>query len=73
MSKFIKTILSIVFLCDGLHGYSQKKLPLDYVDPFISTSTSRWILFTGATMPNGMVKLSHDNQGNVWQGGYEYR
>ncbi|MHA4895822.1 hypothetical protein ACXZ1K_13795 [Pedobacter sp. PWIIR3] len=52
--------------------FGQKKQPIDYVDPFIGTSNSRWMLFPGATMPNGMVKLSPDNQGNVWQGGYEY-
>lgn len=52
--------------------FAQKKQPVDYVDPFIGTSNSRWMLFPGATMPNGMVKLSPDNQGNVWQGGYEY-
>src|SRR5271165_4252881 len=28
--------------------------------------------FPGATVPMGLVKLSPDNQGNVWNGGYEY-
>src|ERR1700761_9434366 len=51
---------------------AQKKQPIDYVNPFIGTSNSRWMLFPGATAPNGMVKLSPDNQGDVWQGGYEY-
>nr|WP_068887515.1 GH92 family glycosyl hydrolase [Pedobacter panaciterrae] len=52
--------------------YAQKKEPVDYVDPFIGTSNSRWMLFPGVTRPNGMVKLSPDNQRGVWQGGYEY-
>ena len=51
---------------------AQEKRPVDYVDPFIGTSNSRWVLFPGVTMPNGMVKLSPDNQGEVWQGGYDY-
>jgi len=27
---------------------------------------------SGATLPMGLVKISPDNQGNVWNGGYEY-
>lgn len=67
-------VVSVLLLLVGLtaFGYAQVKEPVDYVDPFIGTSNSRWMLFPGATMPNGMVKLSPDNQGNVWQGGYEY-
>jgi len=30
------------------------------------------MLFPGPSMPFGMVKLSPDNQDNVWNGGYEY-
>jgi predicted alpha-1,2-mannosidase len=65
-------ILSCFLICTYVYTYAQKKVPIDYVDPFIGTSNSRWMLFPGATMPNGMVKLSPDNQGDVWQGGYEY-
>jgi predicted alpha-1,2-mannosidase len=46
--------------------------PVDLVDVFSGTSNSRWMLFPGPTLPFGMVKLSPDNQGNVWNGGYEY-
>jgi predicted alpha-1,2-mannosidase len=46
--------------------------PLDLVNVFAGTSNSRWMLFPGATLPFGLVKLSPDNQGNVWNGGYEY-
>jgi len=46
--------------------------PVDRVHVFAGTSNSRWQLFPGATVPFGMVKLSPDNQGNVWNGGYEY-
>ena len=46
--------------------------PVDNVDVFIGTSNSRWQMFPGATLPFGLVKFSPDNQGNVWNGGYEY-
>ena len=46
--------------------------PLDQVNVFTGTSNSRWMLFPGANLPMGLVKLSPDNQGNVWNGGYEY-
>ena len=45
---------------------------VDLVDVFTGTSNSRWMQFPGATLPMGMVKMSPDNQGNVWDGGYEY-
>ena len=44
----------------------------DLVNVFTGTSNSRWMQFPGATVPMGLVKLSPDNQGNVWNGGYEY-
>jgi len=50
---------------------------VDYVDCLIGTSTSRWMLYPGPSMPFGMVKLSPDNQGHdparpLWKAGYEY-
>lgn len=51
---------------------AQDKQPVDYADPLLGTSESRWMLNPGATMPFGMVQLSPDNQGNVWKSGYEY-
>jgi predicted alpha-1,2-mannosidase len=53
-------------------AYAQKKEPVDYADPLLGTSESRWMLNPGATMPFGMVQLSPDNQGDVWKSGYEY-
>ncbi|MDB5004556.1 MAG: alpha,2-mannosidase [Mucilaginibacter sp.] len=70
--RILKLLFVTISVCFYTICFAQKKLPVDYVDPFIGTSNSRWMLFPGATMPNGMVKLSPDNQGNVWQGGYEY-
>ena len=46
--------------------------PVGAVNVFTGTSNSRWMLFPGATLPFGLVKLSPDNQTNVWNGGYEY-
>jgi predicted alpha-1,2-mannosidase len=45
---------------------------VNLVNVFTGTSNSRWMQFPGATVPMGLVKLSPDNQGNVWNGGYEY-
>ena len=49
-----------------------EKQPVDYVDMFIGTSNSRWMLGPYAQAPFGMVQLGPDNQGNAWMGGYEY-
>lgn len=48
------------------------KQPVDYVDLFIGTSNSRWMLGPYAQAPFGMVQLGPNNQGDVWMGGYEY-
>ncbi|ANH83856.1 alpha-1,2-mannosidase [Niabella ginsenosidivorans] len=65
-----------VFILSGLILYmlsaAQTKQPVDYADPLLGTSESRWMLNPGATMPFGMVQLSPDNQGGVWKSGYEY-
>ncbi len=62
-------LASILF--SAINLFSQKQ-PIDYVNPMIGTSNSRWMVFPGSAMPFGMVKLSPDNQSNVWNGGYEY-
>jgi predicted alpha-1,2-mannosidase len=51
---------------------AQTKRPIDYADPLMGTSESRWMLNPGASMPFGMVQLSPDNQDNGWKTGYEY-
>jgi predicted alpha-1,2-mannosidase len=53
-------------------GKNELRQPVDYVDPMIGTSDSRWMLYPGASMPFGMVKLSPDNQEQVWKAGHEY-
>ena len=70
----IKTLLLILFLFLSATNqlYSAVKEPVDYVDCFIGTSNSRWMLGPYAQMPFGMVQIGPDNQGNNWMGGYEY-
>jgi predicted alpha-1,2-mannosidase len=52
-------------------AWSQKQ-PVDYVNPMIGTSNSRWMQVPGPTRPFGMVKLSPNNQETGWKAGYEY-
>jgi len=66
-----KTFLTLLSLNLVLLAAGQKK-SVDYVDPLMGTSESRWMLNPGASMPFGMVQLSPDNQGNQWKSGYEY-
>lgn len=60
----------------GVILFAQEKRPVDYVDVFMGTSNSRWMLGPYATMPYGMVQLGSDNQGANqgynWMAGYEY-
>ncbi|RLD43575.1 MAG: glycoside hydrolase family 92 protein [Bacteroidetes bacterium] len=72
MKKHLFFILLLSFLFSGYSQSNIKKLTVDYVDPLIGTSTSRWMLFPGASLPFGMVKLSPDNQVLGWKAGYEY-
>ena len=65
---YLLFIFSVFFLATN----AQQKEPVDYADPLLGTSESRWMLNPGATMPFGMLQLSPDNQGGVWKSGYEY-
>ena len=61
-----------ILLVAGCSGDGSKKDPVDYVDVFIGTSNSRWMLGPYACVPFGMVQPGPDNQGDVWMGGYDY-
>src|SRR5688572_3867688 len=67
-----KIIATLIYSCLAISLFSQVKQPVDYADPLLGTSESRWMLNPGATMPFGMVQLAPDNQGAVWKSGYEY-
>ena len=68
----MRKIVFLFFISIAMTTWCIAEDPIDYVDPFIGTSNSRWMLYPGPSMPFGMVKLSPDNQGNAWCGGYEY-
>lgn len=71
--KLLALFLVLIFSCiPAQMTLAQDKQPVDYVDMFIGTSNSRWMLGPYAQAPFGMVQLGPDNQGNVWMGGYEY-
>ena len=66
-------LFAVIFIGDlcNINAQSDKK-PVDWVDVFIGTSNSRWMLGPYATAPFGMIQLGPDNQGYVWMGGYDY-
>jgi len=71
-----KHLLIALFIFLGMSLFAQNKPtkePVDYVDPIMGTTFSRWMLFPGVSMPFGMVKLSPDNQRKGWKAGYEYK
>ena len=67
----IRAVLRAVLIAT-LVASAAAAAPVDRVRPLAGTSNSRWQLYPGASLPFGMVKLSPDNQGQVWNGGYEY-
>lgn len=46
--------------------------PADYVDVFMGTAHSRWMIAPGPWMPFSMVKIAPDNQPQSWCAGYDY-
>ena len=73
MQQFLKNAGVIFsFALIVLSSDAQKKQPVDYADPLMGTSESRWMLNPGTSLPFAMVQLSPDNQGNQWKSGYEY-
>jgi len=74
MNKSLQIIILGIFLFSENILFSGDKEAVDYVDPFLGTSSSRWMLYPGASMPFGMVKLSPDNT-DEWtmDAGYEYK
>lgn len=72
MKLFIYVIIFIIGCTSKVEATTPDREPVDYVDLFIGSSNSRWMLGPYAQVPFGMVQLGPDNQGNVWMGGYEY-
>ena len=70
----MKSTLFIILIVLALLGCTKPKQLIDYVDPFLGTSGNRWMLFPGACLPFGMVKLSPDNTDDyAMDAGYEYK
>ncbi len=65
-------LMLIIFVEIGCKTVQDDIKPIDWVDVFVGTSNSRWMLGPYATAPFGMVQLGPDNQGQVWMGGYDY-
>ncbi|MEN0053611.1 MAG: GH92 family glycosyl hydrolase [Mucilaginibacter sp.] len=72
ISSIKKTFIALMLSGVALVSNAQQKQPIDYADPLLGSSESRWMLGPYATMPFGMVQLGPDNQGGVWKSGYEY-
>jgi predicted alpha-1,2-mannosidase len=69
--KNLSVLIVFLFIL-AASGCTRLKEPVDYADPLMGTSESRWMLNPAANLPFGMVQLSPDNQGNGWKTGYEY-
>lgn len=69
-------LLSSSFLLGADAAFSAEDAnwePVDSVDPMLGTSSSRWMLYPGASMPFGMIKLSPDNtEQSGLDAGHEY-
>ncbi len=56
-----------------LRAAADNRSPADYVNPLVDTHRSRWIYFSSACRPFGMVSLSPDTStGGDWLNGYVY-
>ena len=68
-----RRLVHLFTLTFTLSSWGADKPPVDWVDPLIGSATSRWIFFSSACRPFGMVNLSPDTQtGKDWGGGYLY-
>ncbi|MCP4310961.1 MAG: glycoside hydrolase family 92 protein, partial [Bacteroidetes bacterium] len=70
--KKLLFLTAVLMLIVGISSIAQHKQVVDYADPLMGTSESRWMLTPGVTLPFGMVQLSPDNQAQNWKAGYEY-
>ena len=76
-----KKMSEVTIYIDGNLKYKERlqrapKKPISfsrYVDQFMGTSGSRWMITPGPRNPMPMVQLGPNNQGTVWKAGYEYQ
>ena len=70
--SLIKQLISMALL-GGSAWAGEAKQPVDWVEPRSGTCASRWIFFSSACRPFGMVQLSPDTKtGGDWGCGYLY-
>ncbi|MBL7040765.1 MAG: GH92 family glycosyl hydrolase [Pirellulaceae bacterium] len=62
----LRCLLLVWFVVPCLAVAGEKKQPVDYVDPLIDSANSRWIFFSSACRPFGMVNLSPDTDTKGW-------
>lgn len=73
-SKVQVFIKGILMFEDELRRFPKPLVtPSDYVDQFMGTSGSRWMIAPGPWMPMGMVKIAPENEDSKWKAGYEYQ
>ncbi|MDP2891227.1 MAG: GH92 family glycosyl hydrolase [Bacteroidota bacterium] len=73
--KTINLIIGAAFILISSCTVSAPKTtrPVDLVYPQLDTENSRWIFFSSACRPFGMVNLSPDNKADAdWGSGYRY-
>ncbi len=77
----LKKMSEVKIYVDGKLKYEQQlqRMPMeqialsDYVDQFMGTSGSRWMITPGPRNPMPMVQLGPNNEETVWKAGYEYQ
>ncbi|MBV6647476.1 MAG: GH92 family glycosyl hydrolase [Cyclobacteriaceae bacterium] len=67
-------VMGLAFVsCESGNENIERITPVDYVDPLIDTHNSRWLYFSSASRPFGMVNLSPDTfVKGTWGSGYLY-
>lgn len=73
--KSLKVIIWIVYFFVAIFSLQAQKIksPVDLVYPQLDSENSRWIFFSSACRPFGMVNLSPDNKADTdWGSGYRY-
>ena len=64
---------SLLAQSSGTTPAAEARKPVDWVNPLIGTARSRWIFFSSACRPFGLVNLSPDtNPKGDWGAGYLY-
>ncbi len=74
--KLVLTVFTALLLVIAIVACSNREMvkrPVDYVNPLVDTHKSRWIFFSSASRPFGLVNLSPDTETNgTWNSGYIY-